>query len=187
MKYSINLVRTMRIEERRAEARRVRVLTLSGICFGVLALAVFYTVLDVFMMETTLRDEREKLARIEQEYKRYKETTMIVNKADIELLNQLQSGRIFWTKKLAAMASHLPENYWITDFNFGQSSFDVKGYGYITGDQRQLVTIDDYLNLLRADSTFNDVFTKVYFNSTERTDEGDRERVSFHYSAISNR
>ncbi|MBD3392180.1 MAG: hypothetical protein GF418_08895 [Chitinivibrionales bacterium] len=187
MKYTINLVRTIRIEERKAEVQRVRVLVLLGVCVGLLVLSVFYATLQVLTMEATLREEKDKLARIEAEYKRYKETTMIVNKADVELLNRLQSQRIFWTKKLAAMALHLPENYWITDFSFSQSTFNVKGYGYITPDQRQLVTIDDYLNLLREDSTFSDVFSQVFLNSTERTDEKVRERVSFDYSAISNR
>ncbi len=187
MKYAINLVRTLRIDERKAEIKRVRVLTMTGVSIGILVLSLFYSALQVLTMESKLNDERGKLARIEAEYKRYKETTMIINKADIELLNQLQSGRIFWTKKLASMALHLPDNYWITDFGFGEPSFDVKGYGYITSDQKQLVTIDDYLNLLRADTTFNDVFKQIFFNSTERRDEGKRERVSFEYSAISSK
>ena len=187
MKYAINLIRTLRIEERKTEIKRVRMLSLTTISLAILALALFYSALQVVMMENTLKEEREKLARIESDYKRYQETTMIVNKADIELLNQLQSERIFWTKKLAAMAYHLPENYWITDFGYSQSMFEVKGYGYITESQRQLVTIDDYLNLLRADTTYRDVFKEIYLNSTERKDEEGRERVSFHYSSISNR
>jgi len=187
MKYAINLVRTIRIEERKNEIRRIRILTITAISFGVLILALFYSALNVLTMESKLKEERIKLGRIEAEYKRYKETTMIVNKADVELLNQLQSERIFWTKKLASMAMHLPENYWITDFSFSQGKFDVKGYGYIAADQRQLVTIDDYLNLLRADTLFNDVFRQIYLNATERKDEKDRQRVSFDYSAISNK
>jgi Tfp pilus assembly protein PilN len=187
MKYAINLVRTIRIEEHKNEIKRVRILTMTGVCFGLFILSLFFTGLNILTMEATLKEEQMKLERIEAEYKQYKETTMIINKADIEQLKQLQSDRIFWTRKLASMALHLPENYWITDFNFSQSKFDVKGYGYIAADQRQLVTIDDYLNLLRVDTLFNDVFRQIYLNSTERKDEKDRQRVSFDYSAISNR
>jgi Tfp pilus assembly protein PilN len=184
MKYKLNLIRTLRIEERNAEIKRVRILMLTAISLGFLVLAAFYAALQVLTMEATLSDERNKLARIEEEYKRYKTTTMIVNKADIELLNKLQSERIFWTKKLAAMAYPLPENYWITQFEFNEDVFRVKGYGYITERQRQLVTIDDYLNMLRADTTFNDNFKQVYLDATKREDEKERERVSFEYSAI---
>jgi Tfp pilus assembly protein PilN len=186
MKYAVNLVRIRRIEERKAELKRVRILTLTAICFGILLLSLFYSALQILRMEATLTEEKNKLARIEAEYKQYRETKMIVNKADIELLNRLQSERIFWTRKLAAMAHHLPENYWITDFSYTRGSFDVRGYGYITPSQQQLVTIDDYLNLLRQDRLFNDVFKQIYLNSTERKDEKQRQRVSFDYSAISN-
>jgi Tfp pilus assembly protein PilN len=184
MRYAINLVRTLRSEERQSEIKRVRILTITAVCLGVLVLAIFYSALQVATMLFTLADEQAKLSRIEAEYKRYKQTSMTINKADIEMLNNLQANRIFWTKKIAAMAQHLPENYWITDFGFAPSSFDVKGYGYITDKQKQLVTIDDYLNLLRADSTFDDVFKNVFLNATERKDEQTRERVSFDYSAV---
>jgi Tfp pilus assembly protein PilN len=185
MKYAINLVRIRRIEERREELKRVRILTITAVCFGVFLLSLFYSALQILGMEATLTEERRKLARIEEEYKQYRETKMIVNKADIELLNKLQSERIFWTRKLAAMAHHLPENYWITEFSYSSGSFDVKGYGYITPSQRQLVTIDDYLTLLREDRLFSDVFERIYLNETQRKDEKQRERVSFDYSAIS--
>jgi Tfp pilus assembly protein PilN len=187
MKYAINLIRTLRIEERKKELKKVRVLIVAAVCFGLMLLSAFYSSLSILTMQATIKEEKLKLDRIESEYKRYKEATMIINKADVELLNQLQSERIFWTKKLASMASHLPENYWITEFNFTQENFNVKGYGYISNDQRQLVTIDDYLNMLRVDSLFSDVFRQIYLNATERRDEGDRERVSFDYSAISTR
>jgi Tfp pilus assembly protein PilN len=134
-------------------------------------------------MSRTLARERAELARIEAEYRRYKATQMIVDKADIELLDQLYSGKIFWTKKLEAMARNLPENYWITMFRYKDGTCNVKGYGYITEEQRQLITIDDYLNLLRQDRGFNDVLKNVHFNLTERNDEPGRERVTFDYSA----
>jgi hypothetical protein len=80
------------------------------------------------------------------------------------------------------MAYHLPENYWITDFSYNGTVYNVKGYGYITPHQEQLITVDDYLNLLREDKKFSDVFKAIFMNSVVRTDEGYRERVSFEYS-----
>jgi Tfp pilus assembly protein PilN len=184
MKYTINLVRTLREEEHLADVRRARIATMSMISFSVLGLVLIYSVFQVLAMEATLRMERQQVTRLEAEYKRYKETQMIVDKSDVELLAQLLNTRIYWTRKIAAMAHHLPENYWITEFKYGNNQFDVKGYGYIAASQGQLITIDDYLNLIRADALFNDVFQETYLNSTERTDEETRERVSFDYSSI---
>lgn len=187
MKYQINMVRYLRQQEKTAQRKRVQMIMLGVACFGVLALAAFYSALNVLSMRDELDEERQRLSRIKAEYRQYKATKQIVDKADIELLDRLQNGRIFWTKKLASMAYHLPENYWVTSFAYrqrGKGSFDVDGYGYITPRQEQLITVDDYLNLLREDTTFNDVFRTVYFNSTTRSDEGRRERVTFDYSAI---
>ncbi len=183
MKYTINFVRKIREEEKKVEARRLRTLTLSVICFGALCLGIFYSALQIFEMEQTLQDERDKLARIEAEYRKYRATEMIVNKADIELLDYLQNGRIFWTKKLAAMAFHLPDNYWITSFGYGRNLYKVNGYGYISPEQEQLITLDDYLNELRKDSTFNDDFIVTFLNSTVRQDEKGKKRVSFDFSS----
>jgi len=184
MHYNINLVRTARIEEKKGERKRLTSLVFLICALGTLVLASLYTAFEILRMENTLKEEQEKVARIKEEYKRYKASKTIINKADIELLDKLQHERIFWTKKQVAMAQYLPENYWITEFGFSRGSFDVDGYGYITKEQEQLITMDDYLNELRNDTTFNDVFRNTYLNLTERKDEKTRERITFKYSAV---
>jgi Tfp pilus assembly protein PilN len=182
MKYQINLVRALRIDEEKARKMRTNMVSLTVLAIVVLGLSAAYAAWDIFAMNMTLREEREKLAKVEAEYRQYKETKEIVTKADIELLDRLYNGKIFWTRKLASMALHLPENYWITSFGYNGSVYNVKGYGYISPRQEQLITVDDYLNMLREDKTFSDVFRTIYINSILRTDEGFRERVSFEYS-----
>ncbi len=188
IKYNVNLVRTIREEERRAQSQKLSVLLISLSCFGFLLVSAFYSTLQIFSMRHLIQEERDKLARVEAEYKKYKQTQMTVDKADIELLDHLQTKRVYWTRKLESMASHLPDSqpisYWITQFGFKQSSFTVKGYGYITPRQEQLVELDNYLNNLRTDDAYNDVFPITFLNSAVRSDEGERERVSFEYSSL---
>lgn len=184
MRYSINLVRQARLDEQKAEKLNLRLVALNAAGFGVLALALFYGLLQVLSMNQKIDTQRQNLQRIEAEYRKYKETKMVITKADIELLDRIQSGRIYWTKKLASMALHLPDNYWITKFGFDQKTFSVVGYGYISPRQEQLITLDEYLNNLRVDSLYKDVFAASYLKSTVRTDEGARERVSFEYVSL---
>ena len=185
MHYNINLVRATRIKEKKGERKRLTNLVFLLCALGVLLVSSLYTAFEILRMERVLTDEQDKVARIQEEYKRYKASKTIINKADIELLDKLQHERIFWTKKLVAMAQYLPENYWITDFAYDKRDFNVDGYGYITKEQEQLLTMDDYLNELRKDTTFNDVFRNTYLNLTERKDERTRERITFKYSSIS--
>jgi hypothetical protein len=187
MKYQINLVEQIRRKEKKERKQKSMVTILLMVSFTLLLLSGAFTAQNIIKMRGTLHREQMELERIEAEYRKYKATKMIVDKADIELLDKLQTSRIFWTKKLAAMAYHLPDQpsnpYWISQFSYKDNKLNVKGYGFISPLQEQLITIDDYLNSLRADTTFSDVFGTCYFNSTDRADEGGRDRVSFDYSA----
>jgi Tfp pilus assembly protein PilN len=183
IKYTINLVRQIRLEERRLIKQKNRIFTLAASCSGLLIFACLILVSQVLSMKSKLDMERQVLNRIEQEYGKYRATRMVIDKADIERLDSLQSARIFWTKKLADLAYYLPENYWITSFKFDARMLRVQGNGYISAEQEQLITLDDYLNKLRADSTYNDVFKSTYFNLVNRSDEEGRSRVVFEFSS----
>jgi len=187
MHYTINLVRTARQDEKKGEQKKFMTVVMLLICFGVFLISLLFSGIQILMMESQLSEERDKLEIIETEYRRYKATQTIIDKADIELLDTLQHNRIFWTKKLVVMAQYLPENYWMTEFGYNKQSFDVEGYGYISKNQEQLITMDDYLNQVRADTTFNDVFKNTYLNLAERKDEETRERINFKYSALQSR
>lgn len=187
MKYKINLIHQLRLKEKKELEQKSTLRIMTIVAFAILLLSLGYSFATVLRMKLAIEREKHELARIESEYKKYRKTKMIVNKEDIELLDRLQNGRVFWTKKLAAMAYHLPNKppnpYWITDFSYKEPRLKVDGFGFISSRQEQLMTIDDYLNSLRADTSFSDVFTACYLNSTVRDDEGYQERVTFEYSA----
>jgi Tfp pilus assembly protein PilN len=182
--YTANMVRQLKEKEKKKQFGRLLKIAVGTFCFGALAVAMIFTSLKILNMEKILGIEREKLKALESQYRKYQATRHIVDKGNIELLDSLQRTRIFWTRKLAAQAMHLPDNYWITKFGYSQGELDVKGFGYISPEQEQLLRLNEYLDNLRADTSFNDKFTKTYFNNTLRDDEGWRERVEFEYSAI---
>ena len=188
IKYRMNLVKSVRAAEQRSQKHRTYITLLLALSFGLLALSGYNVFVKLTRMENTISQEKEKLKRIEAEYRNYQETQSIIDKADIELLNRLQMNRIYWTKKLEAMASHLPEeqpiSYWITKFGYRPPTFAVSGYGYITGKQEQLLTLDEYLTKLRADQNYSDVLGNTYLKSAVRSDEDNRERVSFEYTSV---
>lgn len=180
--YRLNLIRELREREVKAE-RRHRLSVILGMgCFGFFLISVLYSGFTIVQMESVLTNENEKVRRLQQEYTKYTAARLIVDKSDIELLNDLQGKGVFWTKKLASMAKHLPENYWITGFSFANSTLNVKGYGYATSRQDHLLVLDDYLNRLRGDSTFADTFDTVRLNIAERKDEAGR--IAFDFSAF---
>lgn len=183
--YRINLIRDLREREFRTERKRRLAVILGLGCFGFFLLSLVYSGLTIWQMESILGNEREKVNRLQQEYQKYAAARLIVDKSDVELLSGLQGRGIFWTRKLAAMAKHLPDNYWITDFKYDGGEFRVAGYGLSGPRQDHLLVLDEYMNRLRADTSFADVFPRVFLNYAERQDAGGR--VSFNFSAVSGR
>jgi Tfp pilus assembly protein PilN len=181
--YRINLVRSLRENERKQERKR-RIQALVGVtCFAVLALAFVYSGFAMWKMESVLAAEKDKLAQVQAEYNKYTATRMIVEKGDVELLNALQGRGIFWTKKLAALAKHLPDNYTITKFAYANGELRVSGLGTASSRQDHLLVLDGYLNRLRADSAFSNVFSEIYLNVAQN-EESASGRVAFEFSAL---
>jgi hypothetical protein len=179
--YRINLIRDLRERELKSERRNRLTLILAVGCFGFFLLSILYSGLTMWQMEKVLDVENDKLNRLHAEYQKYTAARLIVDKSDLELLNELQGKGVFWTKKLVAMAKHLPDNYTITGFSYLNNELKVTGHGQSSQQQDQLLILDKYLNNLRADTTFSNIFKKLQLNAADRKGEGGR--VAFEFSA----
>ncbi len=182
--YRINLIRELRDREKKSEKQKSLAVTIGVACFIFFLISLLYSGFTMWRMENVIGSEQLKLTRLKQEYNKYKVTQLIVDKSDIELLNELQGRGMLWTRKLATMAKHLPDNYWITRFSYANNELRVTGYGYIPPNQDQLLVIDSYLNSLRIDTSFTDQFPHVQLNSAQRTEENGNSRVAFDFSAF---
>lgn len=182
--YRINLIRALREKEYKAERqKRLGVLLFTG-CFGMLILTFLYSAMTIWQMENVLKSEERKLVHLKNEYKKYTGARLIVDKSDVELLTNLQGSGIFWTKKLAAMAKHLPEGYAINRFSYSGGELRVSGWGFVNVRQDQLLVLDEYMKHLRNDTTFSSVFGKVFLSRADRINEGGTNRVAFEFVAI---
>jgi len=186
MHYTINMIRSLRESERKALAQKTFLRILTMIAFGVLGCAFIYGVFQVLSMNRVIYYKTENLQRLHEQFKKYKETKESVNRQDVVLLDKLQNGKVFWTKKLATIAKYLPDNYWTTSFSFNGESFNVSGYGYAGNQQKQLVILDKYITDLKSDTVFMDIFENVYLNSLTKEKLERRALVHFNISAVCN-
>ncbi|MEO6096785.1 MAG: hypothetical protein ABIW76_14235 [Fibrobacteria bacterium] len=184
--YRLNLIRELREKEIKSERKRRLTLILGFGCFGFFVLSLLYSGMTIWQMEGVLTREEKKVKELHQEYQKYAAAKLIVDKSDLELLSDLQGKGIFWTKKLVAIAKHLPDNYSIIDFSYENNQLKVSGFGYPSPRQDQLLVLDEYLNKLRADSTFSDTFKKLQLNLADRNADRnvDPGRINFQFSAV---
>jgi Tfp pilus assembly protein PilN len=183
--YRINLIRSIREREKKAERRKRLAFILAAGCFGFFALSTLYSALTIWQMERVITLEKNKLSLLQQEYRKYTATKLIVDKSDVELLGSLQGRGVFWTRTLAAMAKHLPENYWITRFSFQNNELQVAGYGLTGPQQRQLLVLNEYVNGLKQDTSFSNVFRDVRLKTADRSEDGGK--VAFQISATTSK
>lgn len=181
MKYTLNLIQQHREELRKKRIKKLQMITLGLVCFIICASTFTYVFMQIQTMRLVIEKEKRYCEKIERMYKRYQSVKMIVNKEDIELLNQLQNRRILWTKKLESLARHLPEQYWINKFRYTNKNFTVEGGGFISKKQEQLITLDEYLTKLRADSNYHDIFPITRLTSATRTDDKKKLRINYDF------
>jgi hypothetical protein len=183
MRYQLNLVRELREQEKRDALKRARLVMATVISLCLLGLSIAYAAWQIFSMEMVIKRERQKVARIENEYRQYTATEALVSNADITLLDELKNGSIFWTRKLSAMARHLPPGYATTRFAYDGAEFSIDGTGRIDSDQQHLVKLHGYMDRLERDSAFSDIFSKLYLNSAKRESNDSRGDFVFSISA----
>lgn len=168
VRYTTNLIRTLRIEERKAEQLQRLTAILTTGSFAFLGLAILYGVLNFWSMNAVIQVETDNLNHLREEYKKYQATQETVDKGDVELLNQLQTGGIFWSKKLAALGRHLPEGHLLNSIKFEGSNLRVTGMTGPEAGQDDLLVLQRYLQDLEKDPTFNQDFPKLRLTSVLR-------------------
>lgn len=171
VRYSTNLIRKLRIEEHKAEQRQrmSAILGIGSFCF--LALAMIYGALNIWSMENVIRVESQNLQRLQNEFTKYTTSLDIVDKADVEQLNGLQTAGIFWSKKLAALGQHLPDGYRLRSIQYDPGGLRIAGTAQYSPAQDELIALQDYLRKLEKDSLFNQHFASIRLTSAKRSAE----------------
>lgn len=183
MAYQTNMIRAIRYEERKREQQRRRIRMLTFLSVAAIFLSSGYTAWNIYTMEQEIRAEGMELLKLEQEFRQYRKTEATVDKQDVELLNRLQGNRIFWTRKLAALAHHLPQGYHILSLNYGGNELIVTGTGDASSRQDQLIVLNSYMQSLRDDPMFSDVFKNIRLTSSSRSTDSREDAVKFEFVA----
>jgi Tfp pilus assembly protein PilN len=172
VRYSTNLIRTLRSQEAKSEQRQrlTAIFAIGG--FTLLSLAVVFAALNIWSMAKVLTVETQNLDRLKQEYQKYTVSKDIIDKADIELLDNLQTSNIFWSKKLAVLGRHLPAGCSLTDLRFQDDNLQVTGIAQSLPDQNELLVLEKYLQDLRTDPNFNQHFSSVRLTTASRHADG---------------
>ncbi len=173
VRYPANLVRSLRLEEARRERRRRTLSLLSLTSFGILALALLFSVFQILIIEDTMRVERAHLQRIKEEFGKYRKSQLTVDKADLETLDQLRRSRILWSDKLAALRRYLPVGASLEKITYAPGAgLKVLGSLPASAESDGVLTAYEYGQSLSRDSVFGAHFAQLRLLRVQ--DKGDR-------------
>ncbi len=181
VRYTTNLIRTLRMEEKKDEQRERLTRILATGSAVLLLMAILYSAVNIWSMQNVLKVENENLQRLKAEFTKHTASRETIDKNDVETLSQLQLSSIFWSRQLAALGQHLPEGYWLKAISFQGTDLRVSGFANTNSSQDELVELQRYLLDLGQDSTFKKQFSNIRLASATRNeDEG---RLSFEFTA----
>lgn len=183
VRYTTNLIRTLRLEEKKDEQRQRLTRILATGSALLLVIAILYSAVNIWSMQNVLNVENENLQRLKSEFNKYTASLETIDKNDVETLSKLQLSSIFWSRKLAALGQHLPEGYWLKSISYQGDALRVAGFANTHSEQDELIDLQHYLLALGQDSTFNKQFKNIRLASASRTEgEGG---LSFEFTAES--
>jgi Tfp pilus assembly protein PilN len=158
--YKLNLIKKLRAEQYKEEQARLRRTILFTIYYGLLVVVFFFYMFYYLGLKEKRDTKIMELKKIERDIQSLEQSSEAITREDLQLLNRLQKDRIFWSKKMVVLASGLPESYWIESLGYRGEKLEVKGRGYISAKQEQLLVLDDYLAVLRNNKEFMQDFRK---------------------------
>jgi hypothetical protein len=176
----INLNQTInkaQIAEIKAERKRWISFSLLSIVFIGIIVVMFY-VNDGF--QNLVESRKQTIAKIMSDTDKLAEDSQIdLSKSDIKSMYKLEDSRILWAPKLESLSNLLPDEMAITELNYHNNKLVISAISKLHEGEKEFKVIDNFISLLKSDSTFSKGFKTITFMNTQRMTSRGNEILSF--------
>lgn len=117
-----------------------------------------------------LKPQRELLDSFKKEY--------AASAFNAEVIQQLDSQRLYWAEKLNRLSLNLPPGIWFTEILLTPDNFTLKG-SVISLEKEEMNLINKFIDSLRKDKDFFKDFNSLELNSVQRREIGSYEVIDF--------
>ncbi|MBN2830062.1 MAG: hypothetical protein JXR56_07060 [Candidatus Cloacimonetes bacterium] len=130
-------------------------------------------------------DNREQLLlSINQQIESYKISGDFLSSNDLDRLAKVFNERVFWAKKLVALANQTEKRIAITDFTFKRGILSLYGITKIDKDEKEFDLIDDFIVSLKNNQQISSDFPDIKFVKSSRDREKDTDIIRFQIDAV---
>jgi hypothetical protein len=180
-KINLNKFGELRLQQ---EAERKAFQTfVSLFVLGTLILFAFVIYLDS-QLATKLDSRQKFLKQIEDQVASYEVSGDFLSKSDLDRLSTVFTDRIFWARKLVALADKTQSQIAITHFSYKRGILSLYGITKVAKDQREFDLIDNFIESLKANPQISMDFKDIVFVRSNRDREKDTDIIRFQVDCL---
>ena len=183
--FKINLNKYGELKQQaEAEARTFRNTLISFVIFFVILYGA------VFYMRGQLREKvqnrKDMLTEIEGQIEKYQTSGDYLSSEDLEKIAEISQNRIFWAKKLVALADHTDDKIAIEKFTYKNGVLKLFGITPLDRERKEHeLIIEGFIDKLQANDQIAGDFPEIYFEKSSKDKEKDTDIVKFEISCVS--
>ncbi len=137
----------------------------------------------VFYLQNSLNKKytarKALLTHINKEIDKYKRSGQNLSAKDLTRLTNISTNRIFWAKKLVALAEKTDNKLAITHFSYSRNTLSLYGITEVNKDRKEFDLINDFINKLKDNPQISGDFPDIGFVKSYRDKEKDVEILRF--------
>ncbi|RLC50228.1 MAG: hypothetical protein DRZ79_04720 [Candidatus Cloacimonadota bacterium] len=181
--YKINLNKYGELKRKIEQEKRTFQITAFSFFFFTVILTLIVILLNG-NLNKKLENRKQLLAKIKNEVKAYKVSGEYLSKKDLERLANISTQRIFWAKKLVALAEKTNDKIAITHFSFKNNVLSLYGITKVDKKQKEFDLIDNFILQLKNNKQISVDFPEIKFVKSRRDFEKDVEILRFQIDCI---
>jgi hypothetical protein len=184
--YKINLNKASnRLDQYENVRKRRRVVTI-GLFFLIVLAGSAYIVYRASLVQNSIKAQQAELTGIEDKIAQLEASSEYLSPEDIFNLANVARGRLTWSEKLSILADILPRDIAITELTYDDNvkAFIIKGVSKVRSDMKDLDLVVSIIDILKAQPEFNNDFSEIKFQSSQRIKHNDQEIVRFEIACL---
>ena len=153
--------------------------------FIVITILLFITILIFHSsLNSKLQNRKDLLKEIKDEITAYKVSGEYLTSSDIKRIANISDNRIFWAKKLVALAERTTDKIAVTHFSFQNNILSLYGITKVDKKEKEFDLINNFIENLRNNKQINEDFPHIKFVKSSRDFEENVEILRFKIDCI---
>jgi hypothetical protein len=159
--------------KKQAEAE-TKIFQITALSFLIIVI-VFVVILIIMSgnLDKKLQNRLTLLNQINKEIKTYQISGEYLTSNDMERLADLSTNRVFWAKKLVALAEKTTDQIAITHFSYKNEVLRLYGITKVDREQKEFDLINNFIKSLKENKQISEDFPEIKFvRSTRDVEKG---------------